>query len=115
MRFGLCGSVDLTGYPEVQAYYNAVLWGANSKPYIGVRPVDHSGEEYTLGRWRLTDALNSWTWNGCEGRMAEIEVYSIGDSVGVLAVVKSMKESGTIKVTAAAEGMEAVMAEIYSG
>lgn len=79
-----CGSVDLTGYPEAQAYYNAVLWGAYSKPYIGVRPVDHSGEEYTLGRWRLTDALNSWTWNGCEGRKAEIEVYSIGDSVELI-------------------------------
>lgn len=76
-----CGSFDLTGFPESQAYYSAVMWGAYDKPYIGVRPVNHSGEEYTLGRWRLTDSLNCWTWPGQEGREAEIEVYSIGDSV----------------------------------
>lgn len=76
-----CGSIDLTGYPEAQGYYSAILWGTYQKPYIGVRPVDHSGEEYTLGRWRLTDAMDCWTWDGCEGRMAEIEVYSVGDSV----------------------------------
>lgn len=76
-----CGSVDLTGFPESQAYYSAVLWGVYQKPYIGVRPVDHSGEEYTLGRWRLTDSLNTWTWPGQEGRPAQIEVYSIGESV----------------------------------
>lgn len=76
-----CGSFDLTGYPESQAYYAATLWGVNEKPYIGVRPVNYSGEDYTLGKWRLTDSIASWTWPGCEGRMAEIEVFSIGDSV----------------------------------
>lgn len=79
-----CGSVDLTGFPESQAYYSAVLWGAYDKPYIGVRPVEHSGEEYTLGRWRLTDSLNCWTWPGQEGKTAEIEVYSIGESVELI-------------------------------
>ena len=76
-----CGSVDLTGFPESQAYYSAVLWGAYKRPYIGVRPLNHSGEDYTLGRWRLTDSLNCWTWEGQEGKTAKIEVYSIGDSV----------------------------------
>lgn len=79
-----CGSVDLTGFPESQAYYSAVLWGAYKKPYIGVRPLNHSGEDYTLGRWRLTDSLNCWTWEGQEGKTAEIEVYSIGDSVELI-------------------------------
>ena len=73
-----CGSFDLTGYPESQAYYVAALWGCLDKPYIGVRPVYHSGEKYTLGQWRLTDSLNCWTWPGAEGREAEIEVFSTG-------------------------------------
>lgn len=76
-----CGSVDLTGFPEAQAIYNAVLWGAYKKPYIAVRPVEHSGEPYTLGNWRFTDAIPSWDFAGYEGRDAEIEVYSVGDSV----------------------------------
>ena len=76
-----CGSVDLTGFPESQAYYSAVLWGAYQKPYIGVRPVNHSGEEYTLGRWRLTDSIHCWNWPGQEGKEAEIEIYSVGEAV----------------------------------
>lgn len=76
-----CGSVDLTGYVESQGYYTAVVFGAYQKPYIAVRPVDHSGEEYTVGRWRLTDAVNSWSWPGQNGKTAEIEIYSIGKDV----------------------------------
>lgn len=73
-----CGSVDLTGYVESQGYYTSIVFGAYKKPYIGVRPADHAGEAYTVGKWRLTDAVNSWTWPGQEGKVADIEVYSIG-------------------------------------
>ncbi len=76
-----CGSFDITGYPEVQAYYTAIVWGQYVKPYIAVRPLNHSGEEYTVGKWRLTDAIHSWSWNGCEGKEAEIEVYGNGDEI----------------------------------
>lgn len=79
-----CGSFDLIGYPEAAAYYAAVIWEIYKKPYIGVRPVNHSGEEYTIGNWRLTDALDCWTWEGCEGRKAEVIVYSIGKQVELL-------------------------------
>lgn len=79
-----CGSFDITGFPESQAYYSAVLWGAYAKPYIAVRPVDHSGEEYALGNWRLTDAQNSWSWEKQSGKSAEIFVYSIGDKIELL-------------------------------
>lgn len=76
-----CGSFDLNGNPEVAAYYCAALWGTAIKPFIGVRPVNHSGEDYTLGNWRLTDAVDCWSWAGCEGNKAEIFVYSVGAEV----------------------------------
>ena len=79
-----CGSVDLTGLPESAAMYTAILWGAYGKPYIGVRPVNHSGEEYALGNWRMTDSVGSWTWPGCEGHTAEIEVFSPGAEAELL-------------------------------
>ena len=79
-----CGSVDLTGLPESTAMYTAILWGAYDKPYIGVRPVNHSGEAYALGNWRMTDSVSSWTWPGCEGRTAEIEVFSPGSEAELL-------------------------------
>lgn len=76
-----CGSFDLIGEPETAAYYAAILWGAYQKPYIAVRPIVHAGEKYTLGTWRLTDSIASWTWNGCEGKEAQITVYSNGHEV----------------------------------
>lgn len=76
-----CGSFDLLGYPEAAAYYAAIIWGVYKKPYIGVRPVTYSGQDYTIGIWRLTDAIDCWTWEGCEGKKAEIIVYSIGKTV----------------------------------
>lgn len=79
-----CGSFDLIGNPEAAAYYEAIIWERYRKPYIGVRPVNHSGEEYTVGGWRLTDAIDCWTWDGCEGKKAEIIVYSIGTSVQLI-------------------------------
>jgi len=76
-----CGNFDLIGNPEAAAYYNAIIWDAYEQPFIAVRPVNHSAEEYNIGNWRLTDAMNSWTFEGCEGRTAEVAVYSRGDSV----------------------------------
>ena len=78
------GAVDLTGEPEPFAYYVATLWGAYDKPYIAVRPLDHAGEEYTLGNWRATDAIHSWTWPGQEGKTADIEVYANAATVELM-------------------------------
>lgn len=76
-----CGSVDILGNTESQGYYTAVVFGATDKPHIAVRPVNHSGEPYTVGKWRLTDAIDSWSWDGCEGKTAQIEIYGAGNSV----------------------------------
>lgn len=78
------GAVDLTGEAEPFAYYVATLWGAYDKPYIAVRPLDHAGEEYTLGKWRATDAIHSWSWPGQEGKTTEIEVYANAATVELL-------------------------------
>ncbi len=77
-RTAACGNIDLTGFPETAAYYTAIIWGAYDKAYLAVRPVTHSGEPFTLGKWRLTDSIPCWTWPGCEGRTAEVEVYGMG-------------------------------------
>lgn len=75
------GLIDITGYITARAYYNKVVWGLEEKPYICVRPVNHSGERPSKSVWRSTDAIASWSWAGCEGKTAEIEVYSNADQV----------------------------------
>ena len=78
-----CGSFDLSGDPETPAYYCAALWNARKDPHIAVRPLDHSGEPFTIGGWRLTDAVDCWSWEGCEGKKAEITVYGVGSEVAL--------------------------------
>lgn len=34
-------------------------------------------------RWRFTDAVASWSWKGCEGRKADIEVFSDADTISL--------------------------------
>lgn len=70
------GLIDITGYITARAYYNKVIWGLEEKPYICVRPVNHSEERPSKSVWRSTDAITSWSWAGCEGKPAVIEVYS---------------------------------------
>ena len=78
---GGCGAIDLLGHRETEAYAAAIAWGKYQKPYIAVRPVNHSGEKRFFGMWRDTDAVHSWSWKGCTGKTAEIEIYSPGVSV----------------------------------
>ena len=70
------GLIDITGCITARAHYNRVVWGLEQKPYICVRPVNHAGERPSKSVWRDTDAIASWSWGGCEGRLAIIEVYS---------------------------------------
>ena len=69
------GCFDLIGNPGAQAALTSAVWGAADGPSIQVRPVTHANEKTYKGAWRGTDALPSWSWRGCEGRMAEVEVY----------------------------------------
>lgn len=79
-----CGAIDLTGYRDTLAHLAAIVWGLEGDPYIGVRPVNHSGERAHFSMYRTTDAVNSWSWKGCEGRKTTVEVYSRGDAVELI-------------------------------
>ncbi len=71
-----CGNIDLCGEIKCQGYYTSIVYGTYDRPYIGVHPVIHSGEKTFLGTWSLTDTVHSWSWAGCEGSTAYVEVYS---------------------------------------
>jgi hypothetical protein len=56
------------------------VWGLLDKPYLGVRPVNLSHEKPFKSAWRFTDAVESWNWQGYEGKKAVAEVYGDGHS-----------------------------------
>lgn len=75
------GMVDLIGRPDVSLRLAQAAWGQLDQPVIAVRPLDRSGVPYVHSAWRVTDAVESWSWRGMEGRIAEIEVYATDNEV----------------------------------
>ncbi len=68
-------SVNILGYPTAEADLASAVWECLEAPAIHVRPVKYSGSQTFKSTWRGTDALPSWSWRGCEGKKAKIEVY----------------------------------------
>ena len=79
-----CGLVDITGRPDAGLLVVQAAWGLLDSPQIAVRPLNHAGEKVRRMAWRSTDAVQSWSWAGSEGRVAQIEVYSTDDQVELL-------------------------------
>ena len=70
------GRIDLTGKPLGEALYTRVALEANNGPYIAVCPVNHTGDRHSPSAWKMTNAMPSWSWTGCEERKANVEVYA---------------------------------------
>ena len=78
------GRIDLTGKLLGEALYTKVALEAERGPYLVVRPVAFSGEKHSPSAWKMTDAMASWSWEGCQGKIAQVEVYARADRVCLL-------------------------------
>lgn len=83
------GRVDLLGKPRAEAAYTRVAFEREKGPYIAVTPVYQTGKLQLTG-WQLTKALESWSWRGCAGMPAAVEVYARAASVELLINGKSI-------------------------
>ena len=75
------GRIDLAGHPLAEAAYTQVAFGLGKGPVLAVRPVNHPGEKHSPSAWKMTDAIRSWSWHGCAGNPAVVEVYTTAASV----------------------------------
>lgn len=75
------GRIDLTGKPLAEAGYTKTAFELTNRPVIAVRPVNHTGEKHSPSAWKMTNAIESWSWEGYEGKVAEVEVYARGARV----------------------------------
>ena len=69
------GRIDITGRQTGEAAYTKVALEKTIGPLIAVKPVYQKGK-HSPSAWKLTDALESWTWPGCDGEEAVIEIYA---------------------------------------
>lgn len=90
------GSIDLIGNETSQMAYTQVAF-EKSKIRIGVIPVIFGGESHSPAAWRMTNAIESWSWNGCDGKKATVEVYSSGYITELILNGKSLGKKKTGK------------------
>ena len=69
------GAIDILGHPGAPAALASAVWDALEGPSIQVRPVNRMRGRTYKATWRGTDAIPSWSWYGCAGEHAEVEVY----------------------------------------
>ena len=74
------GRIDLTGKPIGEAYYTRVALEQEVGPIIAATPVYQQGK-HTPSAWKMSDAIRSWSYKGCEGYKANVEVYARAKTV----------------------------------
>ncbi len=75
------GRFDLTGKPLAEASYTQVAFGL--KP-IAIGVVVGLGREHSPSAWKMTNAVESWSWDGQEGERTQVEVYARAARVKLL-------------------------------
>lgn len=109
------GRVDILGKPNAEAAYTKIAFEQMEGPVIAVKPVYQTGK-HSPSAWKMTNAMESWSWRGCEGQKAEVEVYVRaaevelfvnGESVGrkklkntCYATFRTVYQNGTIEAAA---------------
>lgn len=83
------GTIDLVGTETSQMAYTQVAFGL-SPIRIGVIPVKYAKEKHSPAAWRMTNAIESWSWNGCDGMPTTVEVYARGAEAELLLNGKSL-------------------------
>ncbi len=78
------GRIDLTGKFLGEALYTRVAFGLERGPKIAVCPVNHTGERHSPSAWKMSNAMESWSWTGCDGKKADVEVYARAHSAALL-------------------------------
>ena len=82
-RTASSGRLDLTGRPWGEALYTQAAFGLIPVGLAAWRP-DKAFERHSPSAWRMSNALPSWSWEGCEGKKTLVEVYTEGTRARLL-------------------------------
>lgn len=74
---------DICGFERPQLYYRKVVWGSQ-ETFIAVQDPSRFGKKEVVSMWGWPDRSDRWTWNGWEGKMVSVDVYSSADEVELM-------------------------------
>jgi len=124
-----CGDIDLCGNKKPQSYYRDVVWN-NSKIEMMVHTPIPEGMVETYSYWGWPDEYPSWNWEGNEGKLMDVRVFSksplvrlelngkligeqaIDTNTGITANFKVPYEAGVLKAIAIENGIEVSTKEL---
>ena len=70
------GVIDILGKKRPEVFWNRMIWGMEKGPVIACEPYTHADDKHGISMWRNTDAVESWSWEGCEGKASTVLVYA---------------------------------------
>lgn len=77
------GAYDILGNPTGELFWASAVWGRLDNPAVCVQPINHKNKP-AKAAWRGTNAIPGWAWQGCEGKIAVVEVYTDAPRVKLL-------------------------------
>lgn len=77
------GRIDLVGNSSGEMLYTRVAFGLDTIR-MAVIPVTHAGKKHSPSAWKMSNAIESWSWENCDGLKTTVEVYARASSVILL-------------------------------
>lgn len=126
---GYCGDIDLCGFKKPQLLYRDVVWG-NSKLEMAVHTPIPEGRREIVSYWGWPDEVQSWNWEGFEGEVMNVRIFSphstvrielngkildeqsAGDATKYIASFKVPYEPGVLRAVALENGIEVASKEL---
>ncbi len=86
------GRLDILGNAGGEMAFTRVAF--NLDPIrMAVVPVQEKKKKHTPAAWKMSNAIESWSFNGCEGKPANIEVYTKAHRIELWLNNKKIAES----------------------
>jgi beta-galactosidase len=75
-----CGDISVLGHKKPQMYFRDVVW-RNSELEILVHEPIPEGRKEIISNWGWPSEMKSWNWEGHEGTLLQVSVYTRCDEV----------------------------------